>query len=288
MTDTQPDHHENIDDDIIEKDSLPSTDDEQEIKHKKTLRQKSIYLVPNMFTLGALFSSFYGILMALNASIMNTHDYRPAAIATFVAMILDGMDGRAARKLNAQSAFGAQLDSLADMVSFGVAPAIIAYTWQLHNFELGWAIAFIYCACAALRLALFNVLIGVVDKRWFIGVPSPAAAAIVVGLVYISYDPFVVHYISSEVIQYVALFLVFYSGISMIVPFKFWSFKDLHVRKKVPFYYLLVPIIFFIVLMMKPALTLFTFFVLYSLSGYIMVLRNVYIKKEPWPTYPSN
>ena len=263
---------------------------EQQIteKPKKRLREKSIYLVPNMFTIAALFSSFYGILLALNASIQQTDNYKPAALMVFISMVLDGMDGRVARKLNAQSEFGAQLDSLADMVSFGVAPAIIAYTWQLHHFQMGWAVAFIYCACAALRLALFNVLIGVVDKRWFVGVPSPAAAALVAGLVWISYDAKLIYYISAHAMLYISLFMVFYAGISMVVPFKFWSFKELHLRKKVPFYFMFIPIVVLIILVQMPAITLFAFFVLYSLSGYIMVLWSVLVKKEPWPTYPSN
>ena len=284
MTDKQNDQDKQIDQDIPATQISPDS----KIKPKKNFRQKSIYLVPNLFTLGALFSSFYGILLALNASILGNNNYKPAALAVFIAMILDGMDGRAARKFNAQSEFGAQLDSLADMVSFGVAPAIIAYTWQLHSFSLGWAIAFIYCACAALRLALFNVLIGVVDKRWFVGVPSPAAAALVAGLVWISYDAKLANYVGSSIMLYLSLFMVLYAGISMVVPFKFWSFKDLNIRKKVPFYYMFIPIIIFIIFIQMPAITLFAFFFLYSLSGYLMVLRDVYIKKQPWPTYPTN
>ncbi len=273
---------------LTHEDEIDRLDQPSAIKPKKNFRQKSIYLIPNLFTLGALFSSFYGILLALNASILGTNDYKSAAFAVFVAMVLDGMDGRAARRFNAQSEFGAQLDSLADMVSFGVAPAIIAYTWQLHFFSLGWAVAFIYCACAALRLALFNVLIGVVDKRWFVGVPSPAAAALVAGLVWISYDVKLTNLVGSDIMLYLSLFMVLYAGISMVVPFKFWSFKDLHVRKKVPFYFMFIPIAIFILLIQMPAITLFAAFVLYSLSGYIMVLRDVFIKKQAWPSYPTN
>jgi len=141
---------------------------------RRSLRQNSIYVLPNSFTIAALFSAFYAITQAMHGY------YETAAIAVFISMLLDGMDGRVARWTNSQSAFGEQLDSLADMVSFGVAPALIAYKWQLFHFgKIGYTVAFIYCACAALRLALFNTLIGTgkADKRWFVGVPSPTAAA---------------------------------------------------------------------------------------------------------------
>lgn len=147
------------------------------------LRQNSIYLLPNSFTIAALFAAFYAITQAMH------NQFETAAIAVFIAMLLDGMDGRVARWTNSQSAFGEQLDSLADMVSFGVAPALIAYKWQLFQFgKLGYSVAFIYCACAALRLALFNTMIGKVEKRWFIGIPSPAAAALIVGMIWVNHS----------------------------------------------------------------------------------------------------
>ena len=159
-------------------------------KHKKTskrelIRQRSIYALPNSFTLAALFAAFFAITQSMHGR------YESAAISVFIAMLLDGMDGRIARFTNSQSAFGEQLDSLADMVSFGVAPALIVYNWQLYEFgKLGYCVAFIYCACAALRLALFNTLIGKVSKKWFIGIPSPTAAALMVGMIWLdrSYD----------------------------------------------------------------------------------------------------
>lgn len=147
------------------------------------LRQNSIYLLPNSFTIAALFAAFYAITQVMH------NQFETAAIAVFIAMLLDGMDGRVARWTNSQSAFGEQLDSLADMVSFGVAPALIAYKWQLFQFgKLGYSVAFIYCACAALRLALFNTMIGKVEKRWFIGIPSPAAAALIVGMIWVNHS----------------------------------------------------------------------------------------------------
>jgi CDP-diacylglycerol--serine O-phosphatidyltransferase len=149
-------------------------------RNKLTLRQQSIYLLPNLFTLAALFAGFFAVVQAMNQR------FETAAVAVFIAMVLDGMDGRVARMTHSQSAFGAEFDSLSDMVSFGVAPALIAYEWMLRGLgKLGWMVAFIYCAGAALRLARFNTMIGVTDKRWFIGLPSPAAAALVAGLVWI-------------------------------------------------------------------------------------------------------
>ena len=140
-------------------------------------RRKGIYILPNLFTLAALFGGFYSIVMAMNGR------FDLAALGVFAAMILDSLDGRVARMTNTQSAFGEQMDSLSDMVSFGAAPALIAYEWSLKGLgRWGWIAAFVYCACAALRLARFNVNTGVVDKRWFQGLPSPAAAALVMGL----------------------------------------------------------------------------------------------------------
>ena len=143
-------------------------------------RPKGIYMVPNMITLAALFGGFYAIVMAMNGR------YDLATVGIFVAMVLDSLDGRVARMTNTQSAFGEQMDSLSDMVSFGAAPALIAYEWVLRDLgRWGWIAAFVYCACAALRLARFNVNTGVVDKRYFQGLPSPAAAALVAGFIWL-------------------------------------------------------------------------------------------------------
>ncbi len=225
-------------------------------------RHNSIYLLPNSFTIAALFAAFYAIIMATVHS-----RYEVAAIAVFISMILDGMDGRVARLTNSQSAFGEQLDSLADMVSFGVAPALIAYKWQLFQFgKIGYSIAFIYCACAALRLALFNTMIGKVDKKWFIGIPSPTAAALVAGFVWVYHD-------YGEKIPYIGVFyavLTLFAGLTMVAQVKFWSFKELNVRRKVPFTVLLLAMIVILLIAMKPSVVLFAFFFVYSLSGYAM------------------
>ena len=241
-------------------------------REKRSLKQQSIYLLPNSFTLAALFAGFYGVVQA-----MNNH-FEVAAMAVFLAMILDGMDGRVARLTHSQSAFGAEFDSLSDMVSFGVAPALISYEWMLRTFgKVGWMVAFIYCACAALRLARFNVMIGVVDKRWFIGIPSPAAAALVCGLVWIchAYD-----YTRFAYLNWIALFMTAFAGISMVVNVRFWSFKEIHLRRKVPFVAMLALVAIFLLFAYEPPLVLFGFFVCYGLSGYVMALLNLPKKRR--------
>lgn len=228
------------------------------------IRQNSIYLLPNSFTMAALFSAFYAITESMHGR------FEHAAIAVFVSMLLDGMDGRVARLTNSQSAFGEQLDSLADMVSFGVAPALIVYNWQLFEFgKFGYGVAFIYCACAGLRLALFNTLIGKVDKRWFIGIPSPTAAALVAGLIWLD------HSIGGfgEGVKWFALFLTLFAGLSMVVQIPFWSFKEINMKRKVPFFVMILFVLALMVIALEPALVLFLFFFAYSLSGYVMYIK---------------
>ncbi|KZE33285.1 CDP-diacylglycerol--serine O-phosphatidyltransferase [Crenobacter luteus] len=233
-------------------------------REKPTLRRQGIYLLPNLFTLAALFAGFYAVVQGMNKN------FEYAAVAIFVAMILDGMDGRVARLTHSQSAFGAEFDSLSDMVSFGVAPALVAYEWMLTGMgKLGWMVAFIYCAAAALRLARFNTMIGIADKRWFIGMPSPAAAALVAGLVWICHE---YGYNDLAILPWVALGFTAFAGVSMVTNVRFWSFKELHVRRKVPFVALLLVLLAILVLASKPALVLFGFFVCYGASGYVMAL----------------
>ena len=226
---------------------------------RRRLRDNSIYLLPNAFTVAALFAAFYAITQSMHGN------FETAAISVFVAMLLDGMDGRVARWTNSQSAFGEQMDSLADMVSFGVAPALIAYNWQLYSFgKIGYSVAFIYCACAALRLALFNTLIGKVDKRWFIGIPSPTAAALVIGLVWVNH--------SFEQLPYVhwwCLLVTLFAGLSMVVQIPFWSFKEIHIRRRVPFVGMVVAVLVLLIVALEPSLVLFGLFLAYSLSGYV-------------------
>ena len=229
----------------------------------RNLRRQSIYLLPNSFTLAALFAGFYAVVQAMN------RNFEPAAVAIFVAMVLDGLDGRVARLTHTQSAFGAEFDSLSDMVSFGVAPSLVVYEWMLRDFgKLGWIVAFIYCAAAALRLARFNTNLDVVDKRFFQGMPSPTAAALVAGLVWVSLEMGW----NGDVLRVAALIMTGFAGLTMVSNVKFYSFKEVNVRKTVPFAVLL-PILFVLVaIAAKPPVALFSLFVAYGLSGYVWTI----------------
>ncbi len=228
-------------------------------------RHKGIYLLPNLFTLTALFAGFFAIVAATQAR------YEAAAVAIFVAMIMDGLDGRVARLTNTQSEFGAQLDSLADMVSFGLAPALIMYEWALaamrdfgwHWGKLGWLAAFIYVAAAALRLARFNVQSPRADKRFFQGLASPAAAAIMVGLVWVGDD---LGYSGKQMII-VAFIATLLCGVLMVSRFSYYSFKDFGGRNKVPFAAMLLIVVALVFISFDPAKVLFAFFFIYMLSG---------------------
>ncbi|MBI0158494.1 MULTISPECIES: CDP-diacylglycerol--serine O-phosphatidyltransferase [unclassified Snodgrassella] len=240
---------------------------------RRRLRDNSIYLLPNAFTLAALFAAFYAITQSMHGH------YEIAAIAVFISMLLDGMDGRVARLTNSQSAFGEQLDSLADMVSFGVAPALIAYKWQLFHFgKIGYSVAFIYCACAALRLALFNTLIGKVSKKWFIGIPSPTAAALVIGLIWVSHT-----FQGLPHVDWLCLIITLFGGLSMVVQIPFWSFKEINAYRKVPFFVMILAVIGLLVVTWEPSVVLFAFFLLYSLSGYVMFIWRVLTKRKFQP-----
>jgi len=230
-------------------------------------RRKGIYILPNAITLAALFSGFYGIVMAMNGR------FEAACIAIFVAAVLDSLDGRVARMTNAQSAFGEQMDSLSDMVSFGAAPALIVYIWALKDMgKAGWIPAFVYISGAALRLARFNVNIGVVDKRFFQGLPSPAAAALVVGLVWIVTDLRQTRWItaSGADLAWVSFVLTVYAGITMVSNAPFYSFKDINLKKSVPFIFVLGVVLMFVLVSSDPPLVLFSLFLLYGASGYVL------------------
>ena len=244
-------------------------------------RRKGIYVLPNLFTLAALFGGFYGIVMAMNGR------FDLATTGIFAAMVLDSLDGRVARMTGTQSAFGEQMDSLADMVSFGAAPALLAYEWALRPLgRWGWIAAFVYCACAALRLARFNVNTGVVDKRFFQGLPSPAAAALVAGFIWLTSAMLLAH---REVPLFRALISVFggepiargdlswamfavtlFAGLSMVTNTPYYSFKDLGGRRSVPFVVLVLAALLIAVISIEPATMLFLVFVGYALSGYLI------------------
>ena len=226
-------------------------------------RRKGIYILPNAITLGALFSGFYGIVMAMNGR------FEVACVSIFVAAVLDSLDGRVARMTNAQSAFGEQMDSLSDMVSFGAAPALIVYIWALKDMgKPGWIPAFVYIAGAALRLARFNVNIGVVDKRFFQGLPSPAAAALVVGLVWVIDDAGFKNVSKMDGVVWTAFAVTLYAGLSMVTNAPFYSFKVVGGRRTVPFIVIVAIAIGIAIVALDPAKALFALFAGYGLSGY--------------------
>jgi CDP-diacylglycerol--serine O-phosphatidyltransferase len=226
--------------------------------------RRGIYLLPNAFTTAALFAGFYAIVMAMN------QNFEYACWAIFVAMVLDALDGRIARLTNTQSEFGAQYDSLSDMVSFGAAPALVIYEFSLRGLgKLGWIAAFVYCAGAALRLARFNTNIEVVDKRYFQGLPSPAAAALVVGFILMMTDPDV--NVSPRSVDWLSWFIALFAGLTMVTNVPFYSFKDVNFRKSVPFIVVFLIALGFALLAIKPAVMLWPLFLVYGLSGYAVM-----------------
>jgi CDP-diacylglycerol--serine O-phosphatidyltransferase len=226
-------------------------------------RRKGIYILPNLFTLGALFAGFYAIVMAMNWR------FEQAAIGIFSAAVLDSLDGRVARLTNTQSAFGEQMDSLSDMVSFGAAPALIVYEWALKGLgKLGWIAAFVYCAGAALRLARFNTNIHVVDKRFFQGLPSPAAAALIIGFVWVMDDAGWRDVSRIGWLAWTTFGLTLYAGLTMVTNVPFYSFKDVSFRHTVPFIVIVAIALGIAVITIHPPVVLFALFALYDFSGY--------------------
>ncbi len=228
-------------------------------------RRRGIYLLPNLFTTSALFAGFYGILSAMQAH------FEPAAIAIFAAMLLDGLDGRVARLTQTQSDFGAEYDSLSDMVAFGIAPALIVYEWALKDLgKVGWLAAFIYTATTALRLARFNTQLGVADKRYFQGLPSPSAAAILASGVWIGAS----QTLQGEWIQWLAALLTVFTGLLMVSNFRYYSFKELELRGRVSFVVAVVMTLSFAFLFLHPPVILFLLFLLYGISGPTLTLMR--------------
>jgi len=240
-------------------DTLTENTEAASPQEKERKPPKGIYMLPNLVTLAALFGGFYAIVMAMNGR------FDLAALGVFCAMVLDGLDGRIARMTNTQSAFGEQMDSLADMVSFGAAPALIAYEWALRGLgRWGWIAAFVYCACAALRLARFNVNTAVVDKRFFQGLPSPAAAALVVGFLWLMIELEV----SGPTVAWPMFVMCLYAGLTMVSNVPFYSFKDLQMRRSVPFVVIVLIVLAIGVVNIHPPTILFGAFMVYGLSGY--------------------
>jgi CDP-diacylglycerol--serine O-phosphatidyltransferase len=226
------------------------------------LRRRGIYLLPNLFTTASLFAGFYAIVQAMNGR------FEVAAIAIYVAMVLDGLDGRVARMTHTQSEFGAQYDSLSDMVSFGAAPALVVYEWALKGMgKLGWIAAFVYCAGAALRLARFNTNTDVVDKRYFQGLPSPMAAAFVAGLVWVFDDLGIDRELWLSVIAWL---VTMFAGITMVTNLPFYSFKEINLKKAVPFWVVALFAAGLAVVSLKPSVVLFLLVLAYAVSGYVL------------------
>ena len=233
---------------------------------KKVKRKRGIYLLPNLFTTAALFSGFYAVLAAMNGQ------FEQAALAIFVALVLDGMDGRVARLTNTQTAFGAEYDSLSDMVAFGLAPSLVIYVWSLSTLgKLGWLAAFVYTAGAALRLARFNTQVGTADKRYFQGLPSPAAAAVIAGSVWVAVE----HDISGSEVSYLACLLTGITGLLMVSNFRYNSFKDVDFKGKVPFFSIVVIMLGFAVVVVQPEVVLFLLFLIYAFSGPVLTLVHL-------------
>jgi len=262
---------------------------EGKVSVRTRFARRGIYWLPNLFTIMSLCAGFYAIVQAMGGR------YQQAAMAIFAALVLDGLDGRIARLTRTQSDFGAELDSLSDMVSFGVAPALVVYHWALQEFafsksvqmlgpwlstRLGWIAAFIYCACAALRLARFNTNHDVVDKRFFQGLPSPAAACLVAGLVW-AMERYEVH---GADIRWLAWGVTMFAGLSMVSNFRFYSGKDINLRKSVSFPVvvgIMLGLVFLIAFESTLPEILFLLFSAYALSGYVLWLLGAFQRKPP-------
>ncbi len=251
-----------------EAESILLIDDHEELVSEggRKVRRRGIFLLPNLLTTGALFAGFFALISGMSG------DFHNAAIAILAAMVLDGLDGRVARLTNTQSAFGAEYDSLSDLLAFGVAPALICFSWALSDLgKLGWTAAFIYVACAALRLARFNVQLGTTDKRYFVGLASPSAAGVIVFMVWAasSYEVEV-----NTLVSAVAVLITAATGLLMVLNVRYYSFKDMDFKSRVPFVVILLVIMVFVIVSWDPPLILFIMAVVYALSGPALTLNN--------------
>ena len=246
---------------------------------EKIRSKRGIYLLPSVLTTFGMFAGFYSIISSING------DFTIAAISILIAMFWDTLDGRVARLTNTQSAFGAEYDSLADLVSFGLAPALLVYQWTLYELgRFGWLAAFVYLACAALRLARFNTQVGIADKRYFQGLPSPAAAGVIASMIWLKIWTFASF--DSDVISlgyYLGAGITILCGLLMVSNIRYYSFKELD-SKKASFRFLLIVILSLIILVSKPNIILFTGFFVYLLSGPVITIiglnRNRLKKKQ--------
>ncbi len=233
-----------------------------------TVKRRGIYLLPNFFTTAALFAGFYSIVAAM------ANNFDTAAIAIFIAMVMDGLDGRVARLTGTTSAFGAQYDSIADMVCFGIAPALVVHSWGLYTLgKIGWISSFIYTAGTALRLARFNIQHGKQDHRFFIGMPSPAAAAVIASMMWIATDFGIPGKMLSEIVAVITVLL----GVLMVSNVKFHSFKYINLKGRVPFIVVLVMVLIFALIAWDPPKVLFIVSFSYAFSGPFMIVKRKYI-----------
>ena len=238
--------------------------EEEEHTHEgEKVKRRGIYLWPNLITTAALLSGFYSIIASMNG------DFTQAIYAIFIAALLDGLDGRVARAIGAQSAFGEQFDSLSDLLAFGVAPAILMYSWSLHDLgRIGLAACFVYTACAAFRLARFNVQIGVVDKRYFIGVASPLAAVMIISLVMVGRDYPHIFDLKDTGIQAINAAIIIAVGLLMISNIKYYSFKTVD-RKRVPFFVLPIAVFILAAVTYNIPVGILIISIIYAISGFI-------------------
>jgi CDP-diacylglycerol--serine O-phosphatidyltransferase len=235
--------------------------------------KRGVYLLPNVLTTFGLFVGFFAVILATKGQ------YADAAIAIFVAMLFDGLDGRVARLTNTQSSFGEQYDSMADMLSFCVAPALLVYFWQFSDLgKIGWLGAFVYTAAGALRLARFNTQIGVEDKRYFQGLPSPAAAALVAGMVWTKQSIGVTEY--DQYLTLVSWVILVGAGVLMVSNIRYYSFKEINLKGRASFKLLLIATLIIIVTTLWPSAILFVFFLAYAVSGLIMTMVEVRKKRQ--------
>lgn len=241
-----------------------------ETKTNNSTKARGIYLLPNMFTTAALFSGFYAVVASMNGR------FESAAIAIFIAMIFDGLDGRIARMTGTESSFGAEYDSLSDMISFGIAPSLVSYNWALHDLgKIGWLAAFIFAVSAALRLARFNTQVGKADKRYFQGLASPSAAGIVAGMVWLGQGVLSDPNQLPPYLHYIAAVITVCAGLLMVTNFRYYSFKGIDLKGRVPFVVVLLLVLIIVIVALQPAFVLFTFFSLYAISGPIYTVRTV-------------
>ena len=258
----------------LESENILPIDEHEEIVSEggKQVRRRGIYLLPNVLTLGTLFAGFYAVIAGMSGN------FDEAGWAILIAAICDGFDGRIARLTNTQSAFGAEFDSLSDMVSFGMAPALIMFSWAFASLgQVGWAASFIYMSCVALRLARFNVQLGTVDKRFFLGLQSPLAAGLVTFVPWVGYEYGVE---ITPMISYLSAILTIFAGLLMISNYKYFSFKEMHFEGTVPYVVFIFTVVLLVIVAQNPHEVLLFMCVIYAVSGPAGWLYRRQFKKQ--------